>query len=339
MKTHPKVIGFDRMFPAMGDTLLSIRGLYALRKLYPEARIVLFANRNSANLFRNMPFIDKIVKVNDAGTSDGLLEALNSENLDVLVLTRRTSERIRIAKQSNAKMIISRLHAHTLFSPRVKNPLFFRSRNHHESWQCLNLVRMIDKAHFDRNIGKIDFREARLITSDENKKKIDAFLEGAGAKNYKKLVGINGFTGHQNAENFSLEDWIKLGENLAKKFPDVLFMFSNFQGNPRQFGAFDAPNIRVFVNDSDLLNLTEFISRLDLLISVDTGNVHLADNLRVPTLELLKERSRIQWCGGVYGGDFEAVYVPMGKKFKDEYSKIFADFSDVAERRMRELIS
>ena len=339
MKNHPKVIGFDRMFPAIGDTILSIRALYALKKLYPDSKVVLFANKNSANLFRNMEFIDEIVKVNDIGTSDGLPEALNTAHLDLLILTRRTSERIRIAKRSNAKKIITRLHAHTLFSPRFTCPLFFRSRNHHESWQCLNLVRMIDKKHFDENIDKIDFRGARLKTSEENRRNVDLFFERIEARRYRKIVGLNSFTGHLNTENFRLEDWIGLAEKLAREFPEVLFVFSNFAGNPVQFGDFSAPNIRVFVNDSDLLNLVEFLGRLDLLISVDTGNVHLADNLRVPTLELLKERSRVQWCGGVYGGEFEAVYVPLGKKFKERYSEILEKFSAEAERKVRETLS
>ena len=55
----------------------------------------------------------------------------------------------------------------------------------------------------------------------------------------------------------------------------------NYEGNPIEIEGLSEINSGVFVNNKDLLNLVELIGRLDLLLSVDTSNVHIADNLQI----------------------------------------------------------
>lgn len=79
-------------------------------------------------------------------------------------------------------------------------------------------------------------------------------------------------------------------------------------------------NVFVFKNNNDLLNLVEITSRLDLLLSSDTGNVHIADNLKIPTLEIISKKTYNQWRGGWYGGYCKAIPLPYKwNKNKDKY--------------------
>lgn len=64
-------------------------------------------------------------------------------------------------------------------------------------------------------------------------------------------------------------------------------------------------NVVMFINNDDLLNLIALTNALSALISVDTGNVHIADNLCVPTIGLYKRSMFKRWRGGSYGGAFE----------------------------------
>ncbi|WP_162550418.1 glycosyltransferase family 9 protein [Helicobacter apodemus] len=87
---------------------------------------------------------------------------------------------------------------------------------------------------------------------------------------------------------------------------------------------FSQGNVKTFKNNEDLLNLVEFISRLDCLLSPDTGNVHIADYLRIPTLEIVRESAKRRWQGGGWGGVCECVVLPKGW-YEDEegFAKIF----------------
>lgn len=49
-----------------------------------------------------------------------------------------------------------------------------------------------------------------------------------------------------------------------------------YEGNPYTFESFIEPNIAVLKNDSNLINLVALTARLDLLLSLNTGNIHIA---------------------------------------------------------------
>lgn len=87
---------------------------------------------------------------------------------------------------------------------------------------------------------------------------------------------------------------------------------------------FGCENIAIFVNNSDLLNLVAMTERLNLLISVDTGNVHIADNLQIPTLGLYTQEMFTRWRGGSYGGIFKGLII------KDDEASTEAEFLAMA---------
>lgn len=87
---------------------------------------------------------------------------------------------------------------------------------------------------------------------------------------------------------------------------------------------FGRENIAIFVNNSDLLNLVAMTKRLNLLISVDTGNVHIADNLQIPTLGLYTQEMFRRWRGGSYGGIFKGLII------KDDEASTEAQFLTMA---------
>lgn len=98
-----------------------------------------------------------------------------------------------------------------------------------------------------------------------------------------------------------------------------------------QFPKMEQENLKIFKNNQDLLNLVEFISRLDCLLSSNTGNVHIADNLKIPTLELIRESAQNRWQGGGWGGIYENVIVPTSwqtreKEFAETFLQRAKDF-------------
>ncbi|TQR61211.1 hypothetical protein [Campylobacter troglodytis] len=264
--------------------------------------------------------------------------------LDILLLGRSYKQLhiINAAKVAKIKLIISPFWLKTLFDKQIQSFFYLQTHKCLENYKILKAVRSIDKRHFDENFKKIDFSKARLLTKAKNKAFVDEFLakcglkkclqggdfsQENGKKGYQKLVGINAFGISNPNFKFALKEWVELAKMLANAYPQVLFVMMNFKGSGYEFAPFEAKNIKVFVNDEDLLNLVEFTSRLDLLIIVDTGNVHIADVFQVPILELIKRaKVSFQWCGGAWGNECECVTLPKGfKKRYDFYKNRFFD--------------
>lgn len=134
--------------------------------------------------------------------------------------------------------------------------------------------------------------------------------------------------------NFDIKEWIEIANILSLKFPSFLFIFlSHPKGNIPNLK--NNKNIIIFQNNNDLLNLVELISRLDFLISVDTGNVHIADNLKIPTLEIISKSTKNQWCGGAYGGFCKAMSLPQ--KWSKNRQKYISDFLTQASLCLKNL--
>lgn len=116
-----------------------------------------------------------------------------------------------------------------------------------------------------------------------------------------KIIGIN-FFGASGIRYLSVESWRKIITHLARNFRHYYFVIMT--SPTRKIDDFHLENVFVFENNSDLLNLVAMTKRLNLLISVDTGNVHIADNLQIPTLGLYTKKMFKRWRGGTYGGKF-----------------------------------
>ena len=91
-------------------------------------------------------------------------------------------------------------------------------------------------------------------------------------------------------------------ESLAREFSAHNFIV--FYPPNREVELFSAPNVAIFKNNADLLNLVAMSAKLNALISVDTGNIHIADNLQIPTLGIYTRKMARRWRGGTYGGEF-----------------------------------
>lgn len=59
------------------------------------------------------------------------------------------------------------------------------------------------------------------------------------------------------------------------------------------------------------MNLIELTYNLNMLISCDTGNVHLADICKVPVFEIIKENIHLKWCGGSWGNVCELLILKI----------------------------
>lgn len=101
-------------------------------------------------------------------------------------------------------------------------------------------------------------------------------------------------------------------------------IFTNHKSSGYEFAPFELPNIAVFVNDDDLLNLAEIMKRFDLLLCADTGNAHLADNLGVRILELIHAKNVHRWGCGAYGNECEMIALPNAwEREYEQYKKIY----------------
>lgn len=299
----------------IGDNVVAIRALYALKCLFPDANLIVATNHIGANLYANLPFIDTLI---DLEANPHAIHGV--ADIDYFIITHRIAENIAFAQSTSAKKIIIRAHLRSLLSPRFINDFNFFNKYRPESANLLRLARLIDRRIFDSGIKSIDFSGAKLRFTQKNSDFVERFLANGGGQNDKsiarfsdknrKIIGVN-FFGSGGVAHLSLEAWREIVETLAVEFNEYNFVI--LSAPTQRLQTFNAPNVAIFENNADLLNLVAMIARNSALISVDTGSVHIADNLQIPTLGIYTRKMAKRWRGGTYGGRFLQFIMPNDK--------------------------
>lgn len=272
----------------LGDNIVALKAFYAAKILYPHAKILIYTNTLGANLYACVPFIDEIINLDEH-------KALPRRSIDILIITHKMAANIDFAKRTGAKRVIMQAHLSNLFLPNFLKDFNFSVKSRLESDNILRYVRMIDKSHFDSMLPTIDFTQAKLQSAPANQAFVQEFLNSHTLA-HQPLIGINIFGSTQSAWNFSLDVWLELIRTLARTYPMLTFILTSRAQSPLCSVCFDDPNIIVFVNNDDILNLVALTSHLAMLVSVDTGNIHMADNLGIPRVGLYLRSVLNRWA-------------------------------------------
>ncbi|EAH4837324.1 hypothetical protein OCH95_001638, partial [Campylobacter coli] len=148
---------------------------------------------------------------------------------------------------------------------------------------------------------------------------------------------INAFSNNSEYRgfNFFIKDWIGLARQLSLKYPKFLFILLNFSTNSIQYNIDQNANLKVFCNNKNIASLVSISQKLDFLITVDTGNLHLCDILQIPTLAFTSSLAAYRFGGGSYGGRFDKLIVKPA--WQKEYRKIYEIFTKKAENNLENL--
>ncbi|EPO7271008.1 glycosyltransferase family 9 protein [Campylobacter upsaliensis] len=302
-----------------GDLLVCFKALYAIKCLYPKDKLILAQKGFSDESFlQNIPFIDEIYT---GGGKD--FENLKS---DIFITNIRSSHFFKTLHKFQFKRIIAQPHLLSLLY-HFDTPLPYRRTKLHMSEIALKLVRIIDKKHYDTNFSKINFKEVRNLLPSDTILSDEFFKQNT---KFSKIIALNIF-GNQT-ENIGFNPlprtWLNLSQNLAKEHPEILFVLVNFTHNTLQFNLREQANLKVFINNNSIASLVAFCKKLDGLISVDTGIVHLCDILQIPSLIFIPKHTFYRFSGGSYGGVCDKFGQENG--YQKNYAKIMQSFYEKA---------
>ncbi|EOB4992714.1 glycosyltransferase family 9 protein [Campylobacter upsaliensis] len=304
-----------------GDLLVCFKALYAIKCLYPKDKLIL-AQKGfyDESFLKNIPFIDEIYTGGGGGKD---FENLKS---DVFITNIRSSHFFKTLHKFQFKRIIAQPHLLSLLY-HFDTPLPYRRTKLHMSEIALKLVRVIDKRHYDTNFSKINFKEVRNLLPSDTILSDEFFKQNT---KFSKIIALNIF-GNQT-ENIGFNPlprtWLNLSQNLAKEHPEILFVLVNFTHNTLQFNLREQANLKVFINNNSIASLVAFCKKLDGLISVDTGIVHLCDILQIPSLIFIPKHTFYRFSGGSYGGVCDKFGQENG--YQKNYAKIMQSFYEKA---------
>ena len=268
---------------AIGDTLLSTPAIRALRLAYPSAKIVALLNRDNLELFETNPDIDVAIPYHGGYHrffSTALkLRAYHPEL--AVILHGNEPQATPFAYLSGARFIVklpNKNHFRFLLSNR--EPIVGWDAFGHGIEQRLQSAALAGASSNDTRmvlpLGENSLREAAR------------FLKNCGLDDDTILIGFQVGASSLSRMWFA-ERFVALGKKLLAQYPAAAIIITGSPGERAMCDSIAAQiGARAFVSAGHiaLKHLPALVERLRVLVSGDTGIMHLAVAVGTPVVAL-----------------------------------------------------
>ena len=276
-KNNPNFLGNILVVSStgFGDTLLSTPAIKTLRKSFSNNKLIFLVNKKFSTLFINYHYVDFIWEY--TGNYFNLFYIIfkcRAQNINTIFLFHSNSpEDIFITLLSGAENI----HKWT------------DNTNHQYKSLFVNKANIKKQHHIEKKIDLVRFFKPKIIdtsmTISDEFHHSDSFVYQS---NNKKIIGIQ-LGAQDRYKIWPVENIIKLSKILIRKdFFLVFFGETNFELEMMNLinKSLDLNSILNLNRKTKIEELPKMIKGLDLLISNDTGILHLAIAMKIKTLSL-----------------------------------------------------
>jgi len=267
---------------AIGDTLLSTPAINAVRRRYPHARIIAHFNVKNMELFENNQDIDGIIPYY-GGYRRFFRTILEMRRFGfdlVLILHGNEPQTTPMAYLSGARFI---------FKTPVPEKNGFLLSNRGEG------DRHKDRHAIDARLRTVSYADCRefsramvLKVEREDINHLEDFLKGTGMLDGRIIIGFQ--PGAANPyKMWPSERFIDLGRRLVSAAPDVRIIITGSRSEGKLCGYIADKIGKEAVSVAGKVSLKllgALVSRLDLLVTNDTGTMHMAVVLKTKTVSL-----------------------------------------------------
>lgn len=268
---------------AIGDTLLSTPAIRAVRERYPKAKIIAHFSAGNAGLFENNPHIDGIIPYYGGYRRFfRTIREFRKHNFDLaLIFHGNEPQATPMAYLSGARFIIkvpiSREYGFLLSN--TSNG-YDKSREHHAIDVRMQTVSFIDCSG--------ENREMVLLADEGDRAAASTYLNRLGIDQNAILIGMQ--VGAATLyKMWPHHKFVELGKRLLELNPGIRILVT---GSPRERMLCSAVaheiGDRAFstAEEVSLKTLRGLIERMSLLVTNDTGPMHMAIALKAKTVSL-----------------------------------------------------
>ena len=293
-------------FARLGDIILLLPAIKALHRSFPKARIDFLLGHRCAPVLEVCNAIGEVISVNRVAMRDGhklrairdiwrLAREIRGRRYDLVIDFHSFRETNLLAWYSRAPYRLALKRTHGAYLPFCFNlgPVV-EDKSKHVAVVFLSVLEQLGlQSDIDSDLS-LDLRADIFQAADH-------FLKDRGVKEGDLLVGLNVGAGASD-RLWPWENFAQLGKQLTARFNSRIILF-NGPGEEEISGRIVAkvPEIRPIVaGNLSMKEVAGLMQRCRLLVSNDTGPMHLGPAVGVPTL-------------GLFSVGFPQHYQPLGR--------------------------
>lgn len=274
----------------VGDSVMSVAALREVRRHFPGSHLTLLARSWVCGLFENQGLLDEIITLEEGRQGLAQLRALRSraQAFDTALLFQNAFRAAllafaagipeRIGYRTDARGFLLTRRA----SPRIK-PL-----GRHQVFYYLDLLYQTGLSSVNYLTDSSFRPDIRLRPTTRAHEEADSLLEQTGMDRLRPLVMVNPGAHFGPAKRWFTDRYALLGDRLIRERGAEVAIIGSAQELQiaEEIRSLMKEQPRVLAGRTSLAGLMGLLSRCRLLITNDSGPMHLAAALDVPQIAL-----------------------------------------------------
>jgi heptosyltransferase-2 len=274
----------------LGDAVMAIPALEAVRKIRPKDEIAILARAGIADLYRGQGFADRVLVFDHTGRHAGVVgrerlsRELRRESFDVALLLQNAFEAAWIAWRAGIPERIGYARdARSFFlthSFDVPDP---RDGPAHEAYYYLELLR---RAGWIAELPRIERIELR-ITPEARERAEDSLLR-AGARRGAIRVAVVPGAQYGSAKCWPADRFAEVADGLAADFDCDVILFGTAaeRGIAQRLASRMQHKPILLAGETSLADLPALLATCQLFIGNDSGAMHVAAAVGLPVVAI-----------------------------------------------------
>ena len=270
----------------VGDTVLSYPAVQQLKAFFPKSHLAVLVPSHLVDLWKTFPYVDEIIPFQKKGGIGSVWEDLNlsqslkERNFDLAVILPRSFR--------------SAFH---IFLARIPIRIGYR-----DEWRSLFLTHGIRRTkevlqghrvyYYQKLIEPFGKSESppspRIFLREEDRRWADRLVQDLGIPEGKPLIGMNPGATYGLAKCWDPDRFGELGKRLANHWQTRVLLFGKEEERPIVYGILRHLGTKGIdlTGKTGLLQLAALLERCTLLVTNDTGTMHVATAVGTPVVAL-----------------------------------------------------
>ena len=270
----------------IGDVVMTFPAIAAVRETLPKARITVLVKPWVADLVRMHPAVDEVMVYERPGRHAGLggllalARELREKRFDAAILLQNAFEAAVIAR-------LARIPVRAGYSTDARGLLLThpveRTSQIKNVHQSLYYLEMLQALGFRSSGGSL-----RIATTERQRLSAERLMGQFGIAGRRPLVGISPGAAYGPAKRWFPERFAAVADRLTGRFscPVVLFGSAGDRASTEAVQSAAKSALIDIAGKTNLGDAIALIARCDLFITNDSGLMHVAGALGVPTVAI-----------------------------------------------------
>jgi heptosyltransferase-2 len=271
----------------VGDSVMSVPALRALRRVLPKAEITLVLRPSTKGLFTDADFIDQVLVYDRRNVFSVVsqVKKWRKKKFDLAVLFQNAFEAALIPFLASVPLRLGYATEarQAMLTHPIEVPDWRSSR--HEVFYYLYLITALEQMLYKTSIICETDPDASLDIQPDRKQEAEKILSAHGISEAHTVVAICPGSINSRAKRWPAESFASLADRLLDEHRKVVIVGSKAEEDvTRDVLSRMRRKPVVLTGKTTIDQLTAILGLADLLITNDTGPAHIASALGRPTL-------------------------------------------------------